>query len=108
VSDSSSTCSVIYVLDGQTEQIIDLIRLGPGEQVHDIGIDPSTGKIYATGEYNYQANDSEGNGEQIPANKSNLKEFMDVSVDKNITFDILIDSNRVLDRNKNKDSSNKF
>jgi hypothetical protein len=52
VSDSSSTCSVIYVLDGQTEQIIDLIRLGPGEQVHDIGIDHSVGKIYATGEYN--------------------------------------------------------
>jgi hypothetical protein len=66
VSDSRSTCSVIYVLDGQTEQIIDLIRLGPGEQVHDIGIDHSVGKIYATGEYNYQANDSEGNGEQIP------------------------------------------
>jgi hypothetical protein len=66
VSDSSSTCSVIYVLDGQTEQIIDVIRLGPGEQVHDIGIDPSVGRIYATGEYNYRANDSEGNGEQIP------------------------------------------
>jgi hypothetical protein len=66
VSDSSSTCSVIYVLDGQTEQIIDVIRLGPGEQVHDIGIDPSVGRIYATGEYNYLAEDSEGNGEQIP------------------------------------------
>ncbi|HKG87341.1 MAG TPA: hypothetical protein VKA95_03365 [Nitrososphaeraceae archaeon] len=66
VSDSSSTCSVIYVLDGQTEQIIDVIRLGPGEQVHDIGIDPSVGRIYATGEYNYLADDSEGNGEQIP------------------------------------------
>ena len=66
MSDSSSICSVIYVLDGQTEQIIDLIRLGPGEQIHDIGIDDSVGKIYATGEYNYQANDSEGNGEQVP------------------------------------------
>jgi hypothetical protein len=66
VSDSSSTCSVIYVLNGQTEQIIDVIRLGPGEQVHDIDIDPSVGKIYATGEYNYRANDSEGNGEQTP------------------------------------------
>jgi hypothetical protein len=42
------------------------------------------------------------------ASKSNLKEFMNVSVDKNITFDILIDSNRVLDGNKNKDSSNKL
>lgn len=66
VSDSSSTCSVIYVLDGQTEQIIDVIKLGPGEQVHDISIDPSVSRIYATGEYNYLTNDSEGNGEQIP------------------------------------------
>src|SRR5687768_12076400 len=39
VSDSSSTCSVIYVLDGETDQIIDVIRLGPGEKVHDIDID---------------------------------------------------------------------
>lgn len=66
VSDSSSTCSVIYVLDGQTEQIIDVIRLGPGEQVHDISIDPSVYRIYATGEYHHLADDSEGNGEQIP------------------------------------------
>jgi DNA-binding beta-propeller fold protein YncE len=66
VSDSSSTCSFIYVLDGETDQIIDVIRLGPGEQVHDIDVDPSVGRIYATGEYNYRANDSEGNEEQIP------------------------------------------
>jgi hypothetical protein len=39
------------------------------------------------------------------ASKSNFKEFMDVSVDKNITFDILIDSNHVLNGN-NKDNSN--
>jgi hypothetical protein len=66
VSDSSSTCSFIYVLDGETDQIIDVIRLGPGEQIHDIAIDPSVGRIYATVEYNYRANDSEGNEEQIP------------------------------------------
>jgi DNA-binding beta-propeller fold protein YncE len=57
LSDSSSTCSVIYVLDGKTDQIIDVIRLGPGEKVHDIDIDPSVGRIYATGEYNYRADD---------------------------------------------------
>ena len=39
------------------------------------------------------------------ASKSNFKEFTDVSVDKNITFDILIDSNHVLNGN-NKDNSN--
>jgi hypothetical protein len=44
----------------------------------------------------------------VTANKSDLKEFMNVSVEKNILFDILIDSNRVLDGNKNKDSSNKL
>ncbi len=40
----------------------------------------------------------------VTAHKSNFKEFMDVSVDKNITFDILIDSDHVLNGN-NKDSS---
>jgi hypothetical protein len=38
----------------------------------------------------------------VTANKTNFKEFMDVSVDKNITFDILIDSDRVL---RDKDNS---
>jgi hypothetical protein len=38
----------------------------------------------------------------VTANKSNFKEFMDVSLDNNITFDILIDSDRVL---KDKDNS---
>jgi hypothetical protein len=65
VSGSIHSCSVIYVLDGETDQIIDIIRLRPGEQIHDMDIDPSVGKIYATGEYNYLVNDSEGNGEQI-------------------------------------------
>jgi uncharacterized membrane protein len=41
----------------------------------------------------------------LTASKSNFKEFMDVSVGKNITFDILIDSNHVLNGN-NKDNSN--
>jgi hypothetical protein len=36
----------------------------------------------------------------VTANKSNFKEFMDVAVDRNTTFDILIDSDRVL-RDKN-------
>ena len=65
VSDTIHSCSVIYVLDGESDQIIDTIRLGPGEQIHDMDIDHRAGKIYATGEYNYLVNDSEGNGEQI-------------------------------------------
>ncbi len=65
LSDSSYTCSVIYVLDGETDQIIDVIRLGPGEEIHDIDLDPRVDRIYATGEYNYRADNSEGNGEQI-------------------------------------------
>ena len=65
LSDSSYTCSVIYVLDGETDQIIYVIRLGPGEEIHDIDMDPRVDRIYATGEYNYRADNSEGNGEQI-------------------------------------------
>jgi hypothetical protein len=43
----------------------------------------------------------------VTATKSNFKEFIDVSVDKNITFDILIDSDHVLNgNNNNKDNSN--
>ena len=41
----------------------------------------------------------------LTASKSNFKEFMNVSVDKDITFDILIDSNHVLNGD-NKDNSN--
>ena len=41
----------------------------------------------------------------VTATKSNFKEFIDVSVDKNITFDILIDSDHVLNGNNN-DNSN--
>jgi hypothetical protein len=40
----------------------------------------------------------------VTASEPNFKEFMDVSVDKNITFDILIDSDRVL-KDKDKDNS---
>jgi hypothetical protein len=40
----------------------------------------------------------------VTANKSNFKEFMDVSVDKNITFDILIDSDRILQDKDNSSS----
>jgi DNA-binding beta-propeller fold protein YncE len=65
VSDTIHSCSVIYVLNGETDQIIDTIRLGPGEQIHDMDIDYRVGKIYATGEYNYLVNDSEVNGKQI-------------------------------------------
>jgi uncharacterized membrane protein len=41
----------------------------------------------------------------VTASKSNFKEFMDVSVDKNITLDILIDSNHVLNGNNDNDNS---
>jgi hypothetical protein len=37
----------------------------PGEQIHDMDVDSRTDKIYATGEYHYLVNDSEGNGDQI-------------------------------------------
>jgi hypothetical protein len=65
LSDSIYSCSAIYVLDGKTDQIIDIISLGSGEHIHDIVVDPHVDRIYATGEYNYQADDPEGNGERI-------------------------------------------
>jgi DNA-binding beta-propeller fold protein YncE len=58
-------CSVIYVLDGDTDRIIDTIRLGPGEEIHDMDIDHGLGTVYATGEYSYLVNDSKGNAEQV-------------------------------------------
>jgi DNA-binding beta-propeller fold protein YncE len=58
-------CSVIYVLDGDTDRIIEMIGLGPGEEIHDMDIDHGLGTIYATGEYNYLVNDSKGNAEQV-------------------------------------------
>jgi hypothetical protein len=58
-------CSVIYVLDGDADQIIDVIRLGPGEEIHDMDIDHGLGTIYATGQYSYLVNDSKGNAEQV-------------------------------------------
>jgi hypothetical protein len=33
--------------------------------MHDMDIDPREGDVYVTGEYSYQVNYSEGNGEQI-------------------------------------------
>jgi DNA-binding beta-propeller fold protein YncE len=56
---SDMPCSVIYVLDGGTGQIHDIIRLRSGEIIHDMDINPDLGKIYAAGEFNYLENNSE-------------------------------------------------
>lgn len=40
--------------------IIDVIRLGPGEQTHDADV-----PWCATGEYNYYVNYTEGNGKEV-------------------------------------------
>lgn len=52
-------CLTIYILDGSTGQINNSIRLRPGEIIHDMTIDPHSGKIYAVGEYNYLQNKTE-------------------------------------------------
>jgi DNA-binding beta-propeller fold protein YncE len=52
-------CSTIYILDGDTGQINNSIKLRPGEIIHDMTIDPRSGKIYAAGEYNYLENSIE-------------------------------------------------
>ena len=52
-------CSIIYIVNGGTGQINNSIRLRPGEIIHDMTINPHSGKIYAVGEYNYLQNKTE-------------------------------------------------
>jgi uncharacterized membrane protein len=42
----------------------------------------------------------------VISRKSNLREFMNVSIDKNITFDLLIDADHVLNENNNGNDNN--
>lgn len=56
---SELPCSTIYILNGSTGEINDSITLRAGEIIHDMTIDPYSGKIYAAGEYNYLENKSE-------------------------------------------------
>jgi hypothetical protein len=53
IANPFSACSAIYVLDGHSGQINNVIHLGPGEQVKDIAIDAEKRMLYAAGEYNY-------------------------------------------------------
>jgi hypothetical protein len=56
---SELPCSTIYILNGSTGEINNSITLRAGEIIHDMTIDPYSGKIYAAGEYNYLENKSE-------------------------------------------------
>jgi hypothetical protein len=40
-------CSAIYILNGSNNQINNIIRLRPGEIIHDMDINPLLGEIYA-------------------------------------------------------------
>lgn len=62
---SNFPCSLIYILDGNTGQLNNIFRLRYGEQIHDIDLDPHSGKVYAAGEYNYLENDTTVNEELI-------------------------------------------
>jgi hypothetical protein len=64
ILNSLSACSAIYVIDGNTGQTNDIIRLRHGELIRDIDINPHLGKIYAAGEYNYLENDSYAAGDE--------------------------------------------
>jgi hypothetical protein len=59
VSSFELPCSTIYIVNGSTGQINNSIRLRPGEIIHDMTINPHSGKIYAAGEYNYRDNNTE-------------------------------------------------
>jgi hypothetical protein len=62
ILNSISVCSAIYVIDGDSGQTNDIIRMRPGELIRDIDINPHLGKIYAAGEYDYLENDSYADG----------------------------------------------
>lgn len=61
----TSACSAIYILDGDSGIIKDIVRLSPGERVRDIDIDTGKRMIYASGEYNYLDEDRYTDGELI-------------------------------------------
>jgi hypothetical protein len=63
VSSSMFPCSAIYILDGNTGHINNIIRLRPGELIHNMDINPYLRK-YASGEYNYLENYTEVNGDE--------------------------------------------
>lgn len=56
---------MIYILDGNTGQLNNIFRLRYGEHIHDIDLDPHSGKVYAAGEYNYLENVTTVNEELI-------------------------------------------
>jgi hypothetical protein len=62
---SNFSCSLIYILDGNTGQLNNIFRLRYGEHIHDIDLDPHSGKVYAAGEYNYLENVTTVNEELI-------------------------------------------
>jgi DNA-binding beta-propeller fold protein YncE len=46
-------CSAIYVLDGDSGIIKNIIHLGPGKQIKETTIDAEKRMLFASGEYNY-------------------------------------------------------
>jgi hypothetical protein len=64
-SSSNFSCSLIYILDGNTGQLNNIFRLRYGEHTHDIDLDPRSGKVYEAGEYNYLENVTTVNEELI-------------------------------------------
>lgn len=82
-SESDFPCSFISILDGNTDQIIDEIRLRYGELIHATDIDRHSGNIYAAGEYNYLKNDTT-NGEE-PVQYEDDVVYIIKSNDKNQT-----------------------
>jgi hypothetical protein len=61
IANALYACSAIYVLDGDSGLINNIIHLGPGEQIKDIDIDTEKRMLYASGEYNYLDVDSHSN-----------------------------------------------
>lgn len=86
ITDSVSACSAIYVLDGNSGQINDIIHLDHGEQVKNIDIDTEKGILYATGEYNYlDTRDPDSDEEEVIQFEDDVVYIIDYNNNNNNT-----------------------
>ena len=65
IPNSVAACSAIHIIDGNTGNIKEIIKLSRGEIIHDMNMDINLnrGKVYAVGEYNYLENDTNSTGD---------------------------------------------
>ncbi len=86
IRDSVGSCSAIYIIDGNTGDIKEIIKLRQGEIIRDIYMDilPYS-KIYAVGEYNYLENDTNSNVHEPVEYEDDVTYIINTTYSGNIT-----------------------